>query len=196
MFVTFQNRRLNHLEMYRILTIEAWLNLNINFGYRYLELWTACIISLVFTVLNFRDEIESKYPSIVFSEYILWKHVCLLTKIDLVNIAASKECLKVYMLPSFGEGINIPVIKRKRSNVIFHKFTWASFSSNSRLFSQQITCADPESFVRGGPTLIKFFLVYEGRDDPADHHRPASEMPFKWRFAGVPMMAQHWILAW
>ena len=25
----------------------------------------------------------------------------------------------------------------------------------------------------------------------ASHHRPASETPFKWRFAGVPMMAQH-----
>ena len=24
----------------------------------------------------------------------------------------------------------------------------------------------------------------------AGHHRPASEAPFKWRFAGVPMMAQ------
>ena len=23
------------------------------------------------------------------------------------------------------------------------------------------------------------------------HHRPASEMPFEWRFAGVSMMAQH-----
>ena len=109
-----------------MLTIEAWLNFNINSDCRYLGLQTACIINLVFTVLNFRDEIESKYPSIVFSEYILWKHACLLTKIDLVNISASKECLKVYMLPSFGETINIPVIKRKRSNVIFHKFTWAS----------------------------------------------------------------------
>ena len=28
------------------------------------------------------------------------------------------------------------------------------------------TCADPESFVRGGPTLTTFFLVGEGRDDP------------------------------
>ena len=26
-------------------------------------------------------------------------------------------------------------------------------------------CADPESFVRGGPTLT-FFLVDEGREDP------------------------------
>ena len=29
-------------------------------------------------------------------------------------------------------------------------------------------CADPESFVRGGPTLTIFFLVDEGRDqDPS-----------------------------
>ena len=30
----------------------------------------------------------------------------------------------------------------------------------------------------------------------AGHHRPASETPFKWRFAGVPKMAQHWMHAW
>ena len=28
------------------------------------------------------------------------------------------------------------------------------------------SCADPESFVRGGPTLITIFLGDEGRDDP------------------------------
>ena len=27
-------------------------------------------------------------------------------------------------------------------------------------------------------------------------HRPANETPFKWRFAGVLTMAQHWMLAW
>ena len=27
-------------------------------------------------------------------------------------------------------------------------------------------CADPESFVRGGPNLITFFLVDEGMEDP------------------------------
>ena len=58
-----------------------------------------------------------------------------------------------------------------------------------------LSSADPESFVRGGPALtFFFFLVYEGRDDQnttkVDHHR-ASETLFKWRFAGVPMMAQH-----
>ena len=30
----------------------------------------------------------------------------------------------------------------------------------------------------------------------AGHHRHASETPLKWRFAGVPMMAQHWMVAW
>ena len=47
-------------------------------------------------------------------------------------------------------------------------------------------CADPASFARGGRTLTVFFG--EGRDDPnstkqlkSGHHRPASEMPFKWR---------------
>ena len=63
MFVTFRFRGLNNFELYCILTIEAWLKLNINFYCWYLEL---CIFSLVFIVLNVRDEIELKYPSIVF----------------------------------------------------------------------------------------------------------------------------------
>ena len=29
----------------------------------------------------------------------------------------------------------------------------------------------------------------------AGHQRPTSETPFKWRFAGGPMLAQHWMLA-
>ena len=40
--------------------------------------------------------------------------------------------------------------------------------------------ADPESLARGGPTLITL-----GQD------WPASETPYKWRFTGVLMMAQH-----
>ena len=59
--------------------------------------------------------------------------------------------------------------------MIFPKFAWAKVLIPIRLFSQQITCADQDSFVRGGPTLTKFFLVYEGREDPAGNHRPASE---------------------
>ena len=66
MFVTFQYRGLHHLDMYCTLIIEAWLKLNIRFDCRYLELWNAFIICLVFIVLNVRDRTESKYPSIVF----------------------------------------------------------------------------------------------------------------------------------
>ena len=46
----------------------------------------------------------------------------------------------------------------------------------------------------GGPTFDSFFLVDEGREYPnttiAGHHPPASGTPFKWRFAGMRMMAQ------
>ena len=65
-FVTFQYRGLNNLELHCILIIEAWLNLNIYFDYRHLELWTTCLFSLFVIVLNVRKKIESKYPSIVF----------------------------------------------------------------------------------------------------------------------------------
>ena len=70
MLVTFQYRGLYHLDMYCTLIIEAWLKSNIHFYCRYLEIWSACIISLVFIVLNVRDGTKSKYPSIIFSEYI------------------------------------------------------------------------------------------------------------------------------
>ena len=49
-----------------------------------------------------------------------------------------------------------------------------------------MTCADPESFVRWSNSDI--FLVDEGREDPITAE---SEMPFKWHFAGRPMMVQH-----
>ena len=61
------------------------------------------------------------------------------------------------------------------------------------------TCADPESFVIGGPTLTFFFVVLFFLDEGVENqihffggpHRPASETPLKWRFAGVRMMPQH-----
>ena len=57
------------------------------------------------------------------------------------------------------------------------------------------SCADPENFVRGGPTLtgfflFVFFLVHDGRDDPntcttksgpsSAHQGNAIEMAFRW----------------
>ena len=64
--------------------------------------------------------------------------------------------------------------------------------------SLRISCADQESFVRGGLTLTTLFVVFSlmrgGRIQIpllAGHQRTASEMPFKWSFAGGLMMAQH-----
>ena len=55
--------------------------------------------------------------------------------------------------------------------------------------------ADPESFVRGGPTLTTFFFFFyfdEGWKDQnttiAGHRRPASEMAFRWRADDGPTL--------
>ena len=57
-------------------------------------------------------------------------------------------------------------------------------------FVRLIAYADPESFFRGGPSFI---LADEWIQIPleSDHHWLASETPFKWCFAGRPMIAQH-----
>ena len=60
-----------------------------------------------------------------------------------------------------------------------------------------MSCADQESFVRGGPTLTTLFfsLMRGGRIKIpllAGHHRPVSETPSKWLFACVPMKALHY----
>ena len=61
----------------------------------------------------------------------------------------------------------------------------------------QSTCADPESFVRGGPTLTTFLEGGggggRGKDPNTTLGGPAS---FKWRFAGVLMLGQQRKLAW
>ena len=55
----------------------------------------------------------------------------------------------------------------------------------------------------GGPTLTVLFFVFSlmrgGRIQIpllTGHQWPASETPFKWRFAGGPMRAQHRMLDW
>ena len=65
----------------------------------------------------------------------------------------------------------------------------------------EMACADPESFVKVGPTLtllfffLCFFFSWWGQITlKAGHHRPTSDTPFKWRFAGGPVVAQHWML--
>ena len=61
---------------------------------------------------------------------------------------------------------------------------WQSMRG-SRKFFQRVSNFENLFFV--------FFLVNEWIQIPlkSGHHRPASDTPFKWRFAGVAMMAQH-----
>ena len=66
MVVTFQYGGLHHLDLYCTLIIKACLKSTIHFDCKYLQLRIACIISLVFIVLNVRDGTESTYPFIVF----------------------------------------------------------------------------------------------------------------------------------
>ena len=61
--------------------------------------------------------------------------------------------------------------------------------------------ADPESYVRGGCKFMTFFffifLVDEGIEDlNTTISGPSSAHQRNAIFAGVPMMAQHWMLAW
>ena len=53
-------------------------------------------------------------------------------------------------------------------------------------------CADPESLARGGPILIKKLNSNQCQIAlKAGHHRPASEMSFKWLSAGRSMIAHN-----
>ena len=87
-------------------------------------------------------------------------------------------------------------IYTEESQVILYFFgVFTVCQSTVSGFSVCKACADPESFARGGPTLTTFFLLMRGGriqiSLKAGRHRPTSETPFKWRFAGVPMLAQH-----
>ena len=60
------------------------------------------------------------------------------------------------------------------------------------------TCADPESFVKGGPTLTTFIRgdriqtnTTKSGTSSARQQNAIKMTPSKWRFTGVPMMAQH-----
>ena len=77
---------------------------------------------------------------------------------------------------------------------LHYRFSMFSLTVQPKDPGKKISCADPESFVSEGPTLIFFSLMRGGRiriQLLAGHQWPASKIPFKWCFAGVPMTAQH-----
>ena len=78
--------------------------------------------------------------------------------------------------------------------ILFHLFDNSRFSR----INPSILCTDPDSLGVGGGSNFDFSFKLtrvETREDPnttkSGHHRPASDPPYIWRFAGVPMMTQH-----
>ena len=55
----------------------------------------------------------------------------------------------------------------------------------------QLPCADPESFVRGGPTLTTFF--FEGKEDPNKYYykRAIIDPPSKHHLNGVSLTGRY-----
>ena len=55
-----------------------------------------------------------------------------------------------------------------------------------------------QKFCKSGPNFDYIFLVDEWREDPSNTIREPSTACQRnaWRFAGTPMMAQYWMLAW
>ena len=53
----------------------------------------------------------------------------------------------------------------ERCNLIIHIRISCKSHSELSIFSPWLACADPENFIRGGPTLT-IFLVDEGRENP------------------------------
>ena len=96
----------------------------------------------------------------------------------------------------FRESGPVFLLKETYSFVIFHG---GGLSGSGPLptpwYTYVTACGDPESFGQRGSNLdILCSLVRRRRIQIpllAGHQRPASETPFKWRFAGGPMMAQH-----
>ena len=73
-----------------------------------------------------------------------------------------------------------------------------AISSHRVAAMRRRSCADPESFVRGSPTLTTFFFFLFFfvffKDPSTTISGPSSARQrnaIKWRFTGVPMMAQH-----
>ena len=63
-------------------------------------------------------------------------------------------------------------------SMFFHVISEWVHCKKEVLFCTKIGCADPESFVRGGSTVITFFLVDEGKG--------GSKYNYKRAFIGPP----------
>ena len=79
-----------------------------------------------------------------------------------------------------------PLRSQKEENISIQKVNEMGGSHNQYMHGSR------KFLQRGSNSDNLFFLFDEGEDqNTTSHHRPTSETPFKWRFAGEPMMAQH-----
>ena len=114
---------------------------------------------------------------------------CYIRILTSTGLLVPKKYVKIYLIS----------VEYERPLLIAEPWPWVLIYSHcqSRL-KNLVSIIMPASrkFFRGVPTF--FFLVNEWIQMPlkSGHNRPASATPFKWRFAGMPMMAQHWMLAW
>ena len=72
--------------------------------------------------------------------------------------------------------------------IILEILTFGPLTIPRLLHRTSYPCAGPESFFSDGVHLEVLFIQIPIKPG---HHRTASETPFKWRFAGMPLMAQH-----
>ena len=93
------------------------------------------------------------------------------------------SCQNVTLLEISCRGSYLPVLQYAYRNVV--KSSLKDTSTDVWL-----------SLVSSCPSGNIFFLVYEEWSLEAGHKRPARETPFKWRFAGMPIMALRGMLAW
>ena len=103
------------------------------------------------------------------------------------------KILNVWLVPEFENMCT--------ASWLFSKFTACSkwpitpVTGAKEQFGLPRTCADPESLTTF--FCFCFFLCVFSVDEwiqiplISGHHRPASETPFKWRFAGVPLMTHY-----
>ena len=95
----------------------------------------------------------------------------------------------------------LTVSLRKHKTILFKKY---ALPNHKKASTKERSCADLESFFRGGPTLTTFFFVDEGRDHPnttisgssSTRKRNAIYMAFRWRADGGPKLNAGLVALW
>ena len=111
-----------------------------------------------------------------------------------------KDGLSIYVLAAIFETFHWNEMKKLNlhagSHLLkFRRFTFF-FIFGASLFTRDFSLSymrGSRKFCQRGSYSDKFFFYVERMKIPltTGHHRPASEMPLKWRFAGGPLVANN-----